>query len=115
MKRPAHGGARCTRRRLASCYLGVAGAFSAASPVDAQCKPSTFLEIPVPGVTTFYYDERPDFDPYDPTPEVWFYEEANAMTGLQRGGAQWLLDMLGQGDLDREICNESENPDKLWY
>jgi hypothetical protein len=84
---------------------------------QAQCETSTLLPIPL-GVTTFYYDDRSELPP---VPGVivgpsgtWIYEEANGVESLQRGGKQWLLDALGQGDQDAEICIQSSSPDKLW-
>jgi hypothetical protein len=91
---------------------------ASAVPARAHCETSTLLPIPL-GVTTFYYDDRSGFPPpqpeYSPLPQVWIYEEANGVDALQRGGEQWLLHAAGRGDLDPEICVESQTPDKLWY
>lgn len=89
--------------------LGVAGAAFAstvlAAPASAThepCHATTFMQIDVPGVATFYYDDRSDLPPVPGVivgPDgTWLWQETNGEPGLQRG----------------DPCDDSTNPDKLW-
>lgn len=105
---------------LVALTLGTALTPLAIGPAAAQCVSETFLQIDVPGVATFYYDDRGNQYPYPgqqivPYSYTYIYEEANAQAGLQRGGSQWLLSMAGAGHLDMDFCRESASPDRLWY
>lgn len=83
----------------------------------AQCATTTFVRIDIPGLTTFYYDDRSELPPIPGVivgPEgTWVYEEANDEPDLQRGGGcdfGWCpLELFGP-----DICVESANPDRLW-
>ena len=100
--------------RIRSMVLLSVAAAAMALPVAAGAGHDTCHSTPVSVGGVIYVDDRPA------TGEVvsgggangghgtWLYLETNGVAGLQRGGSSILL-----GDIDRENCNQSANPDSL--